>query len=113
MKTSKFTYVSHLGTEYKNCNFIVNKYGTGNIALLIWNKVDGIITRCTINGRRVNGPYEIGVKDYSENKGMVKFLQGLGIIENTPIDIEESGWVSIPYYKLTEKGKKLVDSYEG
>ncbi len=101
-----FTYKSRFAS-YPNCTFKTAKYYNGNLALQIVDD-EGLIATCTVNGRAVftNGDI-IGVKDYSENEGMVDFLKSIGIIEDTPIYKEFSGFVTIPYFKLTENGKEL------
>jgi hypothetical protein len=110
MKTSdKFTYTSKYAT-YENCMFCVNKYvHTKNLALSIYSEEEGPITTCTINTDHVSKGDEIGVKNYSENEGMVDFLKNIGIIEGEPVHVQNSGWVEIPYYKLSESGKELFN----
>jgi hypothetical protein len=44
---------------------------------------------------------EVGVKDYSENEGMLDFLIGNGIVEK-PHRYENSGFVKIPICKIVE-----------
>jgi hypothetical protein len=101
-----FTYKSRY-VSYPNCTFKIGEYYNGNLALQIVDN-EGVIATCTVNGKAVftNGDI-IGVKDYSENEGMVDFLKSMGIIEDTPIYKEISGFVTIPYFKLTESGKEL------
>ena len=101
-----FTYKSKYST-YPNCTFKTAKYYNGNLALQIVND-EGLIATCTVNGRAVftNGDI-IGVKDYGENEGMVDFLKSIGIIVAPAIYKEFSGFVTIPYFKLTESGKEL------
>jgi hypothetical protein len=101
-----FTYKSRY-ESYPNCTFKTDKYHNGNLALQIVDD-EGLIATCTVNGRAVftNGDI-IGIKDYSENEGMVDFLKSIGIIEDRPTYKEISGFVTIPYFKLTESGKEL------
>lgn len=101
-----FTYKSKYST-YPNCTFKTAKYYNGNLALQIVND-EGLIATCTVNGRAVftNGDI-IGVKDYGENEGMVDFLKSIDIIVAPAIYKEFSGFVTIPYFKLTESGKEL------
>lgn len=109
--TQSFTFENAHGVKVANCFFRVNRYATtGNLALTIWDE-EGQYTSCTVNGTRKNGDFEIGIKDYSENEGMVEFLQKMGIIENDPVDAEQSGFIVIPYYKLTESGKELYTEF--
>lgn len=107
--TDKFTYTSKHAT-YENCMFCVNRYVNNyNLALSIYSENEGPITTCTINTEHISKADEIGVKDYSENVGMVNFLKHMGIIEGDPVHIQNSGWVEIPYYKLSESGKELFN----
>lgn len=104
-----FDYIGQSGTVYKNCCFVPNHYrNNGNNALYIIND-EGPILTCTINALRINAPDEIGIKEWSENKGITKFLIDMGIIHEKPIDTELSGFVHINYYKLTEKGLELYN----
>jgi hypothetical protein len=110
-KTDSFTYTSKFGTVYNDCFFEISSYTTtGNHAISIFNEEEGMICTCTVNAQRVNEPDEIGVKNYSENEGMVDFLIGMGIIEKKPFTFEHSGFVMIPYFKLTDSGLELVNS---
>lgn len=93
-------------TSYPNCRFVPNRYHNGNLALQIFDD-EGLIATCTVNGRAETEGSIIAIKDYSENEGMVDFLKSIGIIEDTPHYIEYSGFVTIPYYDLTESGKEL------
>lgn len=107
----KFDYKTKWGTTYKDCFFVWDNYrNNGNIALMIENEEEGSICTCSVNANRVNGENEIGIKDYSENEGMVDFLVSLGIIEAEPFYRENSGFVTIPYFKLTQKG--IDDRYD-
>lgn len=109
-KTDSFTYKSKFGTVYNNCFFEIGSYRTtGNHSISIVDD-EGVICHCTVNAQRVNEPDEIGVKDYSENEGMVDFLISMGIIEEKPFTIEHSGFVTIPYFKLTKSGLELINS---
>jgi hypothetical protein len=101
-----FTYKSYY-TSFPGCKFKTAKYYNGNLALQIVD-CGGLVATCTVNGKAVftNGDI-IGVKDYGENEGMVDFLKSIGIIEDRPTYKEISGFVTIPYFKLTESGKEL------
>lgn len=105
----KFDYKTKWGETYRDCFFVWGNYeNNGNIALVIKNEEEGVICTCSVNSNRVNGENEIGIKDYSENEGMVDFLVSMGIIESEPFYRENSGFVTIPYFKLTQKG---IDDY--
>lgn len=109
-KTDSFTYTSKFGTVYNDCFFVIGSYETtGNHAISVAND-EGLICYCTVNAQRVNKPDEIGVKNYGENEGMMDFLIGMGIIEKKPFTFEHSGFVMIPYFKLTDSGLELVNS---
>jgi hypothetical protein len=101
-----FTYKSKYST-YNNCRFSVNRYHNDNFALQIVDN-EGLIATCTVNlGKVETSDFVIAIKDYSENEGMVDFLKSMGIIEDKPKFCEYSGFVTIPYYALTESGKEL------
>ena len=96
--------------EYQNCYFHPNTYHTtGNKALSIYNRENGTICVCTVNGSRILKSDEIGIKNWSENEGIDKFLIEMGIVEDKPFDYESIGFVEIPYYKLTEKGLNIFN----
>lgn len=103
--TDTFTFISAYGTEYPNCHFSIAHYFNGNKALFI-DDDDGRVVTCSVNGYRVNEADEIGIKNWSENDGVVEFLTKMGIIGEQVAE-EPSGFVSIPYFKLTESGKEL------
>ena len=103
--TDTFTYVSAFGTEFPNCHFSVGQYFNDNNALFIVDD-DGRVVTCSVNGYRINKSDEIGIKNWSENEGVVEFLTKMGIIGEKVAE-EPSGFVTIPYFKLTESGKEL------
>lgn len=104
--TDTFTFVSAYGTEYPNCHFSVGRYFNGNNALLIDDDNEDLGITCSVNGSRIHKADEIGIKNWSENEGMVEFLTKMGIIGEKVAE-EPSGFVVIPYFKLTESGKEL------
>ena len=103
--TDTFTFVSGYGTEFTNCHFSVGLYLNDNKALFIVDDKGRVVT-CSVNGSRINEADEIGIKNWSENVGVVEFLAKMGIIGEKVAE-EPSGFVTIPYYKLTESGKEL------
>ena len=105
--TDKFTYVSKWGKKIEGCHFFTYDYWNENNYLEIRDSSDETYIVCSVNGQRMNNRDEITIKNYSENEGMVKFLQDMGIIEKEPIDIEHRGCSLLPTYKLTESGKEL------
>ena len=103
--TDTFTFVSGYGKEYPNCHFSVGVYCNENKALFI-DDDEGCVVTCSVNASRINDADEIGIKNWSENVGVVEFLTKMGIIGEKVAE-EPSGFVTIPYYKLTESGKEL------
>lgn len=92
---------------YPDCHFVADRYQTnGNLALSVTSETEGPITTCTVN-TDVTLPEDcIAVKNYSENEGMDKTLADMGII-GEKIGHIASGWVTIPVFRLTDKGKAL------
>ena len=114
-----FTFVSKYGS-YENCEFVVDRYrSNGNLAIHIISPMEGPICNVTVNTDIKLSDDMIAVKDYSENEGMVEFLKREGLIDKRPDVLIPSGWVQIPIYHLTERGKQtfgIIDediSYQG
>lgn len=86
---------------------------TDNTAINLVEKGTGeLITTVTVNLEDVKVDEDIiGVKDYSENEGMVKFLIDNELIETGFEMLEPRGFVLIPYYRLTDKAKKLREEF--
>lgn len=99
----KFTYFSKYGT-YENCQFMVGLYANGNLGIEIWSDEEGPITKVTVNPDIKIPTDRIAIKNYSENEGMVDFLVEEDLIEPDPVQIIESGFVTIPVHKLTTYG---------
>ena len=93
------SYVYNLtGTNY---NVLLKKgvYNTGTPALELIDTEDGFpFAKCTVNVPDL-AKDEVGVKDYSENEGMLDFLIDNLIIEK-PHRYENSGFVKIPICKI-------------
>lgn len=109
-KSEIFEYTSKFGTKYM-VNFVVGRYGNGNLALEMMGaagtEYEGEpIVRVTVNPDIPLPDTQIAIKDYSENEGMVDFCKGLGIIGEL-VGVIPSGWVEIPVYKLTEQGLEI------
>lgn len=100
-------YTSKYGT-YPNCYFRVGKYLNGNLAIEIWSNEEGPIVKVTINPDIKIPKGYIAIKNYSENEGMVEWLQSTGIIVDEPTQIIRSGFIEIPVYALTEYGKDIL-----
>lgn len=79
MKCKTFNY-----KNYNNCTFCVNSYLYNKMAMAIQIIDENEETICTCSVYRNDYMYYPGsatIKNYSENSGMTKFLQKLGIIE--------------------------------
>lgn len=106
------TYKTQYG-EYNGCHFVTSRYAdNGNLALCIENNEEGRIAICTVNPGMPLGDNQIAVKNYSENEGMDDFLKGEGLIGKL-VGTIPSGWVNIPVYELTEKGRELFKVNKG
>lgn len=71
--------------KYKNCYFTVASYeaNPNAIAFSIENQENGLIATCTIFiGHTTYMDSLATIKNYSENSGITKFLQKLGIVTN-------------------------------
>lgn len=79
MRCKTFNY-----KEYKNCYFEVGNYlyNSQSMFIQIKNEDEGDIATATVNMQDYfYTPNTATIKNYSENNGMTKFLQELGIIE--------------------------------
>lgn len=79
MECKKFNY-----KNYKNCWFNVGKYAGmfGPMFIEIENETEGPITVATVSMKGYcYDEDETTIKNYSENSGITKFLQKLGIID--------------------------------
>jgi len=94
-------YIYNLsGTNY---NVLLQKgfYNGKNPALELYDMEDGFpFAKCTVNIPGLSKD-EVGVKNYSENEGMLEFLVKNGIVEK-PHRYENSGFVQIPICKIIE-----------
>lgn len=92
-----------------DCYFVATHYKSpDNPALLIESDGERMCI-ASVNPDMELPEHHIAIKNWSENDGMDDFLKKVGIIENEPIYSVPSGFVSIPIYPLTEKGKKLFE----
>ena len=89
------------------------EYGNNNTALQLLDEEGGLVVTVTVNVDEVPDKDIIGVKNYSENKGMVDFLVGNGLIEEEPEVVIYSGFVEVPYHRLTEKAIQSRDKQRG
>jgi len=79
MEYKKFNY-----KKYKNCYFEVGNYAYNSQSMYIQikNNDEGDILTATVNmPDYFYTPDTATIKNYSENKGITKFLEKLGIIE--------------------------------
>jgi hypothetical protein len=97
-----FTYKSAFET-YRDCFFVKQQYTNKNLCLEIYgvDEEDDFVkclTTVTVNiGRlKVN---QIAVKNYSENEGLLMFLQTLGLV-GEPIRFEQSVFTTVPICEL-------------
>lgn len=95
------------GYEYKNCHLVPGRYGNGNLALRVLAENDEPIMVASVNPGEEIPDDRIAIKDYSENQGIADTLVRYGYIEEEPEDLISSGFVEIPVYRLTEKGRAL------
>lgn len=78
MSCKKFTY-----KNYNNCTFIVSSYMNNKFSMAIQVIGENSESVCTCTVHMADYMYYPGsatIKNYSENAGMTKFLQKLGII---------------------------------
>ena len=90
------------------CEIKTAKYMNGNNAIQFIEAGTGepILTASVNPPHIILADDEIAIKDYSENEGVAECLKYHEII-GTQVSNIVSGWVNIPVYKLTEKGKAL------
>lgn len=107
--TEKFTFkLPHC--EVENCHFVATRYQEpSNLALIVENDDNETVAVCSVNPRRLKGDDVLCVKEWSENQGMLDFLVSQNIVTKKYdwFDSEESGFVVINAYYLTDKGKEL------
>lgn len=93
------------------CDVEFSFYENGkNVAIILNDEQDGeLVTVATVNGEiETDGTY-VGIKDWSENEGIVQALFDGGILLDEVVTIEFSGFVSIPYLNLTEEALAEVN----
>lgn len=92
-----------------NCHFYTNRYKTtGNLYVAIMDAEGSPYITVSVNPPndfKLTDDF-ICVKDYSENEGMVDWLKEQGLIEGEPKLKIASGFVLLPVYKLSAKGKE-------
>ncbi|MGN8647912.1 hypothetical protein ACTNEO_05155 [Gracilibacillus sp. HCP3S3_G5_1] len=87
-----------------DCQVVFGQYGgTRNTAIqLVDNMDDSLVATATVNGELENSEEIVGVKNWSENEGMIEALIKANVIEDELLFIEPTGFVAIEYYKLTD-----------
>lgn len=76
------------------------RYSNGRLALRLFAVIGEPVATATVNIPEADlADGEILVKDYSENEGMLAFLEENGLVEDTGRVIS-SGYVAVPVCKL-------------
>lgn len=75
-----------------------------NVAIILRDQQDGMVaTVATVNGEiDTDGTY-VGIKDWSENEGIAWSLIVAGILLDEIVTTEPTGYVLIPYFRLTDE----------
>lgn len=110
MKTTKGAFT--LKTKYANnyCYLGIARYQqNNNLCLIAYDDMtEEEVMRLTVNPSVKLNDDCICIKTYSENEGLAECLIKQGLIDQTPIHAFESGFVLLPVYRLTAKGKALI-----
>ncbi|MCJ0932579.1 hypothetical protein MST22_15635 [Virgibacillus halodenitrificans] len=97
-----------------DCKVVFGRYGNGNTAIQLMGKVDNqLVAVASVNGESIIGSELVGIKNWSENEGMVNALISANIIEAELAFIEPTGFVAIEYYPLTEEAKQAREDALG
>lgn len=104
MKTYKLTHALY-GKDHE-VTFALGKYHNGNPSLEAFTPDGEPFMRCSVNPPYVLPEGQIAIKDWSENEGIDKDLQQLGIISKEPVDGFATGFVSALVYNLLVKDFK-------
>ena len=85
------------------CEMQLSHYTNGNKAISLVDTRDGsAVATATVNLEGVELPAnEVMIKDYSENKGMLRALRDSKVVENI-VDVIQSGYVDIPVVTLSK-----------
>ena len=103
-----FTFRGASGFSY-DVRLVRGFYGNGNKALQLVDADDGSpVLIATVNLGARNLPGFITVKDYSENEGVLEFLQEIGFVADVD-HYEDSGYVTVPVCRLTPEGEKFFE----
>jgi len=87
-----------------NLRVVYAQYDNGRTAITLIDEEDGMpFTTASVNMPNDDCPKgHVYIKDYSENEGMVKYLQGKGVITEV-VSYVNSGFVTVPLCKLKEE----------
>ena len=85
------------------CEVQLDYYPNGNKSIKLMDTRDGLpVATATVNLEDVKlSANEVMVKDYSENKGMLRALRDSKVVENI-VDVIQSGYVDIPVVTLSK-----------
>ena len=85
------------------CEMQLNRYTNGNKCIsLVDTRDGGPVATATVNIEGVELPAnEVMIKDYSENKGMLRALQDSNVVGRI-VDVIQSGYVDIPVVTLSD-----------
>lgn len=84
-------------------------YKNGNVAIILNDEDDGqLATVASVNGDIITDGTYVGIKDWSENDGIVYALIDAGILLDEIVTTEPTGYVLIPYLKLTDEALAKV-----
>ena len=85
------------------CEMQLSHYLNGNKCISLVDTRDGsAVATATVNLEGVELPAnEVMIKDYSENKGMLRALRDSKVVENI-VDVIQSGYVDIPVVTLSK-----------
>ncbi|ENH96703.1 hypothetical protein J416_09404 [Gracilibacillus halophilus YIM-C55.5] len=97
-----------------DCIAAFGKYLNGNTAIqLVDAEDDSLVAVATVNGEIKNTEEIVGIKNWSENEGMVDALIDAGVIEPDLKFFEPSAFVVIEYYKLTDAAYQELQTFMG
>lgn len=93
------------------CELGFGIYENGNIYMELYSEEGGYwqpYMALTCNFEEVNAPYQVCIKNWSENEGIEKQLIEAGIIEDL-VAHKATGYVSCPVYTLSQKAIKEME----
>ena len=96
------------------CEMQLSHYTNGNKAISLVDTRDGsAVATATVNVDGVElSPNEVMIKDYSENKGMLRALRDSKVVEII-VDVIQSGYVDIPVVTLSANALKAFETIDG